>query len=57
MIYKQDLVTWFLTIVSCYRTMVSIDLTKLLDKAAGKEKANMFTDVMNLLGGDWAKVG
>jgi len=37
--------------------MVSIDLTKLLDKAAGKEKANMFTDVMNLLGGDWAKVG
>lgn len=36
---------------------MTIDLTKLLDKAAGKEKANMFTDVMNLLGGDWAKVG
>lgn len=38
------------------RTFVSIDLSKLLDKAAGKEKANMFNDAMHLLGGNWAKV-
>jgi hypothetical protein len=38
------------------RTLVSIDLTKLLDKAAGKEKASMFQEFMDLLGGNWAKV-
>lgn len=36
-------------------TFLSIDLQKLLNKTAGAEKANMFEDVMNLLGGNWAK--
>lgn len=36
-------------------TLVSIDLQKLLDKAAGSEKANKFNEIMQLLGGNWAK--
>ena len=38
------------------RTLHKVDLQKLLDKAAGAEKANKFEDMMNLLGGNWAKV-
>lgn len=36
-------------------TLHKVNLQVLLDKAAGKEKANKFEDMMNLLGGNWAK--
>lgn len=36
-------------------TMLNIDLQVLLGKTAGAKKASMFEDLINLLGGNWAK--
>lgn len=36
-------------------TIMSADIQKLIDKVAGKEKGSMFDEVMNILGGKWAR--
>lgn len=36
-------------------TILSADVQKLVDKVAGKEKANKFDEIMNIMGGKWAK--
>ena len=39
-----------------YRVVVSADITKLVGKVHGVEGANLFEEIVNMLGGNWTKV-